>query len=225
MDEPVASKARVAAIGGGILGLRGYGVTLFERGVQASGASIRNFGMIWPVGQPAGEMHSIALRSREIWLEALAEARLPFLNTGSLHIAYHDDKADVLREFSEIGSAAGYACEWLEPAKLLETVSPPLQSGHQLGRVRAAVNRSFFWRSVTLVLLIAGYSGYYLCRSNFSVAVPMLIQERGVMAGSSMANVTVSWGWRGTFLVLAAISLVSSGAAGVYFYSQGDREI
>jgi OPA family glycerol-3-phosphate transporter-like MFS transporter len=46
----------------------------------------------------------------------------------------------------------------------------------------------------------------------------------GVMAGSSMANVTVSWGWRGTFLVLAAISLVSSGAAGVYFYSQGDRK-
>jgi OPA family glycerol-3-phosphate transporter-like MFS transporter len=42
----------------------------------------------------------------------------------------------------------------------------------------------------------------------------------GVMAGSSMANVTVSWGWKGTFAVLAAVSLLSSGASGVYLRSQ-----
>jgi sugar phosphate permease len=41
------------------------------------------------------------------------------------------------------------------------------------------VNRSLLWRSVTLALLIAGYAGYYLCRSNFSVAAPMLIEEMG----------------------------------------------
>jgi len=112
----------VAVIGGGILGLahayvltrRGYQVILFERGVKASGASIRNFGMIWPVGQPAGEMHSIAMRSREIWVDVLLQARLPYLNTGSLHVAYQDDEADVLREFAEIGPGAGFACEWLE---------------------------------------------------------------------------------------------------------------
>jgi predicted MFS family arabinose efflux permease len=40
------------------------------------------------------------------------------------------------------------------------------------------------------------------------------------MAGSSMANVTVSWGWRGTFLVLAGVALLSSGAAAVYLRSQ-----
>jgi FAD dependent oxidoreductase TIGR03364 len=122
------SKERVAVIGGGILGLahayvlsrRGYRVMLFERGAQASGASIRNFGMIWPIGQPAGEMHSIALRSREIWLEALEQSQLPFRATGSLHVAYHDDEADVLREFAEIGPASGYTCEWLDPAKVLE---------------------------------------------------------------------------------------------------------
>ena len=42
----------------------------------------------------------------------------------------------------------------------------------------------------------------------------------GVMAGSSMANITVSWGWRGTFTVLAAIALFSSAAAAGYLYSQ-----
>lgn len=124
----MTSKARVAVVGGGILGLahayllmrRGHRVALFERGPKASGASIRNFGMIWPVGQPAGEMHSIAMSSREIWLEALAQARLPFLNTGSLHVAYQQDEVDVLREFAEIGPAAGYACEWLDRENVLQ---------------------------------------------------------------------------------------------------------
>ncbi|HTB14517.1 MAG TPA: TIGR03364 family FAD-dependent oxidoreductase [Bryobacteraceae bacterium] len=158
----MASKARVAVVGGGILGLahayvlfrRGYKVTLFERGVQASGASIRNFGMIWPVGQPAGEMHSIALRSREIWLEALAEARLPFLNTGSLHVAYHDDEADVLREFAEIGPAAGYACEWLEPASLLEKSQAVYAQG-LLGGIWSATELTVDPRRV-----VAGLSEY-----------------------------------------------------------------
>jgi OPA family glycerol-3-phosphate transporter-like MFS transporter len=41
----------------------------------------------------------------------------------------------------------------------------------------------------------------------------------GVMAGSSMANVTVNWGWRGTFAVLATVALLSSGAAWIYLNS------
>ena len=120
--------AQVAVIGGGILGLahafvlarRGLRVVLFERGSKATGASIRNFGMIWPIGQPAGEMHAIALRSREIWLEALNAARLPYLPTGSLHVAHHDDEAGVLREFAGIGPSAGYDCQWLRPAEVLD---------------------------------------------------------------------------------------------------------
>jgi FAD dependent oxidoreductase TIGR03364 len=114
-------RADVAVIGGGILGLahayvfaqRGKRVVLFERGVRASGASIRNFGMIWPIGQPAGEMHALALRSREIWLDVLREAKLNFRPTGSLHVAHHPDEAEVLREFAETGPAAGYRCAWL----------------------------------------------------------------------------------------------------------------
>jgi OPA family glycerol-3-phosphate transporter-like MFS transporter len=45
----------------------------------------------------------------------------------------------------------------------------------------------------------------------------------GVMAGSSMANVTVSWGWRGTFAVLAIVALLSGGAAGIYLRSQKEN--
>ena len=121
-------RADVAVIGAGILGLAhayllargGKRVVLFERNVRPSGASIRNFGMIWPIGQPAGEMHALALRSREIWLDALRAARLNYRPTGSLHVAHHVDEAEVLREFAEVGLAAGCRCEWLGAQATLE---------------------------------------------------------------------------------------------------------
>ncbi|HLK20038.1 MAG TPA: MFS transporter [Bryobacteraceae bacterium] len=34
-----------------------------------------------------------------------------------------------------------------------------------------------FWQAVTIALLMSGYAGYYLCRSNLSVCLPLLIQE------------------------------------------------
>lgn len=65
-------RADVAVVGGGILGLAhayqaakaGRSVVLFERSPRAMGASIRNFGMVWPVGQPAGPMHKMAMAGR-----------------------------------------------------------------------------------------------------------------------------------------------------------------
>jgi FAD dependent oxidoreductase TIGR03364 len=125
----------VAIVGGGILGLahaylfakRRNRVVLFERDARAWGASVRNFGMVWPIGQPAGEMHALALRSREIWLEMLGAAKLPCRNTGSLHLAYNSEEAAVLQEFADVAPAAGYLCEWLSSTETLdrsEAVNP-----------------------------------------------------------------------------------------------------
>lgn len=38
----------------------------------------------------------------------------------------------------------------------------------------------------------------------------------GILAGNSVAGISVVWGWNGAFAALAAVALLSSGAAGVY---------
>ncbi len=118
----IKKSAEVAVVGAGILGLahayalarRGHSVVVYERGPRAEGASIRNFGMIWPIGQPAGRTHQMALRSRDLWVELLNDARLPYLATGSLHAVYRADEAAVAREFCEVAPGLGYLCEWLD---------------------------------------------------------------------------------------------------------------
>src|SRR5262245_26688721 len=107
-----------AVIGAGIIGLahayhlasRGRRVVVFERHRQAQGASIRNFGMLWPIGQPAGPLRDLALRSRASWLDVLIRAGLWHDRCGSLHRAYRDDGAVVLGEFAGAAVAAGFSC-------------------------------------------------------------------------------------------------------------------
>ena len=120
--------AEIAIVGAGILGLAhaylaakaGKSVVVFEKSPRATGASVRNFGMIWPIGQPAGAMLDLALRSRELWLEILGRAKLPCRETGSLHLAYREDEAEVTREFAALALGLGYACRWLTSAQVLE---------------------------------------------------------------------------------------------------------
>lgn len=96
-------------IGAGIVGLatarslaeKGYSVTVFERNTKAVGASIRNFGMIWPIGQPNGKLYERALRSKSIWKKVCDEADLWYNETGSLHLAYNELEFQVLYEMAE----------------------------------------------------------------------------------------------------------------------------
>src|SRR5476651_1460805 len=97
-------------IGAGIVGLataralaiRGYQVTVFERNERAVGASIRNFGMIWPIGQQTGPLFERAMLSRSIWKELCTEAGIWHNEVGSLHLAYHDDELQVMAEYVEL---------------------------------------------------------------------------------------------------------------------------
>lgn len=117
----------VLVVGAGIVGLAhafvaaraGRTVAILERDAAASGATVRNFGMVWPIGQPAGPGRRLALRSREVWLEAAAFAGFACVPCGSLHLAHHDDEWRVLQEF-----VAGHPAAPGRPAATFTLLSP-----------------------------------------------------------------------------------------------------
>ena len=104
----------LAVVGSGIIGLahavaavrRGLTVRIVDRNVLPRGASVRNFGMVWPIGQPRGDLRSLAIRSAELWGELSVEAGFRCAKTGSLHVAYHDDEWATLQEYCD---RAGHA--------------------------------------------------------------------------------------------------------------------
>lgn len=101
------TKPSALIIGSGIVGLamaralgeRGYQVTVLERSPKALGASIRNFGMVWPIGQPSGALYERAMRSRSIWKGLLATAGVWHRETGSLLVVRKPEEIAVLEEF------------------------------------------------------------------------------------------------------------------------------
>ena len=109
-------------IGSGIIGIaaaytllqKGYRVTVLEKNHQPIGASIRNFGMIWPIGQPAGEKYDTAILSKQIWESLSKSAGFHLNGNGSLHLAYHPDEKDVLQEFIDLHQSSR-SIQWLSP--------------------------------------------------------------------------------------------------------------
>ena len=100
---------KAIVIGAGIVGLaaaralakKGFAVKVIERNSYATGASVRNFGMIWPIGQPDGELYERALRSRSIWKE-ISEAGVFWSDAvGSMHVAHDLLEWNVLQELYE----------------------------------------------------------------------------------------------------------------------------
>ena len=113
--------ADIAIVGAGIVGLahaymalrKGYRVVLFEREQFAVGASVRNFGLLWPIGQEPGIGLERALRSRTHWQEVAKEAGCWLNNNGSLHVVYHEDEWEVLQQFVELYKDSSYQCTLL----------------------------------------------------------------------------------------------------------------
>lgn len=121
-------RADIAIVGAGIVGLslayaaarKGQKVVVFERTPRPLGASIRNFGMIWPIGQAPGKTHQRAMRSRQLWSEVAAQAGFWVAENGSMHLAYHYDEMNVLAEFAAKAEESGYeGCKLLGPNKVM----------------------------------------------------------------------------------------------------------
>jgi len=127
-------------VGAGIVGLAhayhlsrmGQRTLVVERDDQAVGASVRNFGMLWPVGQPDTWARQVALRSRDHWKSVLQASGVWFDECGSLHVAYHEDELQVLREFVEMSAGELPGLRLLGPQEALG-LSPAVRPDGLLG--------------------------------------------------------------------------------------------
>ncbi|MGN6210284.1 TIGR03364 family FAD-dependent oxidoreductase [Asticcacaulis sp.] len=147
----------VAIVGGGIIGLAhawtavkaGLKVALFERHARATGASIRNFGFITVTGQQRGDFHALAMRTRNIWLEAAEQAGIAIEQRGLYISARYAESEDVLRAFLDTEMGAG--CRLLTSAEtpfLAKGQRAVLHSPHDI-RVesRTAIPKLTAWLS------------------------------------------------------------------------------
>ncbi len=124
-------KKSAIVIGSGIVGLATaralalteFEVTVIERFGNPTGASVRNFGMIWPIGQPDGRMYRRAIRSGIIWKEIAEATGLWYDECGSLHLAHHEDEWKVLQELNEIFKINGRPVTLMAPAEIKEKIT------------------------------------------------------------------------------------------------------
>ncbi len=145
------NSADLAIVGAGIVGLahayhalqKGLRVVLFERENFAVGASVRNFGMIWPIGQAPGEGLELALRSREHWINIARDAKFWLNPSGSLHVVYHQDEWEVLNEFASLYPNSSYQTQLFSAKDVLkksEVVNPTSLIGGLWSSTECVVN-------------------------------------------------------------------------------------
>ena len=121
-------------VGAGILGLahayaaakRGLKVAVLDRSVAARGASVRNFGFITVSGQEAGDCWQKARRSRDVWAEVAAAAKIPVLHEGLLVTARRPEAEAVIDAFLATEMADG--CRRLTLAEARQ-ITPALRDG------------------------------------------------------------------------------------------------
>ncbi len=101
------SRGKVAVVGGGILGSTiahqlskgDLGVTLYEKDERPSGASVRNFGLVWISGRRGGEELRLALASRKSWIEVSKSIpEIALRESGSLTLLTSQQEVDAAKE-------------------------------------------------------------------------------------------------------------------------------
>jgi FAD dependent oxidoreductase TIGR03364 len=128
----------VAIVGAGIVGLAhalaaarlGLRVVVIDREMQATGASIRNFGFITVTGQEQGDVWRRARRSRDVWLEVSGLAGIPIEQRGLALVAQRPEARAVCEAFLRTEMAVD--CAWLDRAEasaLLDGMRPARLEG------------------------------------------------------------------------------------------------
>ena len=119
------AKGHVVILGAGIIGQAhaltaleaGWSVTLLEKDGRPLGASVRNFGTLWPIGCAFGPEREQALFGVRRWKELAARAGFWLGPSGSLSLAYREEAWAVLQEFTGQGPSQE-KFELLKPGKI-----------------------------------------------------------------------------------------------------------
>ena len=115
---------RAVVVGGGILGTwhalelarAGFSVDHLEADAAPTGASVRNFGLVWVSGRRAGDELEVALRARRRWEEVGAEVPgIGFRSVGSLTVATNGAEREVMQAFARHPDAEVRGVSFLEP--------------------------------------------------------------------------------------------------------------
>ena len=113
--------------GGGILGTwhafelaeAGFAVDHLEADAGPTGASVRNFGLVWVSGRRSGAELDVARRARRRWEEVGALVPgIGFRPTGSLTVACTSSERAVMEAFARHPDAAARAISFLEPEEV-----------------------------------------------------------------------------------------------------------
>ncbi|MGA2295335.1 MAG: FAD-dependent oxidoreductase [Acidimicrobiales bacterium] len=95
---------RVVVVGGGVFGTmhalfalaRGASVVHLERDLVPSGATVRNFGLVWVSGRAPGRELALALRARELWEDVASDVPgVGFRANGSITLLSDERELEV----------------------------------------------------------------------------------------------------------------------------------
>ena len=131
-------------VGAGIVGLataralaeKGYQVKVIEKSQFALGASVRNFGMLWPVGQPDGHLYNRSVRTKAIWVDYLDAAKIPYNSCGSLHLAYSKEEMNVVEDIAQFFQSKNRPVSVIDKDTVLATYNGINENG-LLGALRS----------------------------------------------------------------------------------------
>ncbi|MFC3153338.1 TIGR03364 family FAD-dependent oxidoreductase [Litoribrevibacter euphylliae] len=138
-------------VGAGIAGLafaltaieQGQSVLVIEKNKAALGASIRNFGMVLPLGMPTGNALNRAIKSREKWLDYSKKANFWANPCGMMMAAHHDDEMTAMEEFHNHHSLTPYRTRLLDPDQaevICPGVNPKGLIGGLLSQTEVQIN-------------------------------------------------------------------------------------
>ncbi len=151
--EATLEGQRVVVVGGGVFGTmhalfalaRGATVVHLERDLVPSGATVRNFGLVWVSGRAPGRELNLALRSRELWEDIAQDVPgVGFRANGSITLIENEREHEVARCAMARDDAKEREFELLTRSEVLER-NPALRgefaSGIYCGRDAAVESR------------------------------------------------------------------------------------